>query len=142
MKPWKLGQIYKKQRVRKKKVFIGKTKTNKVKKQMKTEARAINQQLKDLEAAGYTILYADETMFTTRQVLQRAYSRARQKFFLDQKALKTRMTALLASISKDQGMDHWMTFDDSVDSDKFKIWFVKLRQKYPFKKLALFLDNL
>ena len=83
MKPWKLRQIYKQHGVKKKQIKVGKLRTRKVQMRLEGDAAEKNAQLEELEAKGYSILYADETMFTSRQVLKRAYSAKYQNLFLE-----------------------------------------------------------
>ncbi len=51
-------------------------------------------------------------------------------------------TATVAVISEKHGVDMIMNFEKSVNADKFVEFLTRLRQKYPFEKLALFMDRL
>ncbi len=48
----------------------------------------------------------------------------------------------MAVISEKNGVDMIMNFEKSVNADKFVEFLTKLRQKYPFEKIALFMDRL
>ena len=50
--------------------------------------------------------------------------------------------AAVGAVSKRYGVDFVMLFEQSVNQVKFIEFLVKLRQKYPFRKMALFIDNL
>ena len=48
----------------------------------------------------------------------------------------------MAAISEKYGVDLILNYERSVNSDKFVQFLTRLRQKYPFEKLALFMDRL
>ncbi len=48
----------------------------------------------------------------------------------------------MAVISEKHGVDMIMNFEKSVNADKFVEFLTRLRQKYPFEKMALFMDRL
>ena len=48
----------------------------------------------------------------------------------------------MVAISEKNGVDMIMNFEKSVNADKFVEFLTRLRQKYPFEKMALFMDRL
>ena len=48
--------------------------------------------------------------------------------------------ALLASISKEKGLEHFQIFEKSVDIPKFKEWLRELRRQNTDDKICLFMD--
>ena len=50
--------------------------------------------------------------------------------------------AVLASISKEKGLEHYRIFDNSVNIPKFKEFLQELRENNGDEKIALFMDNL
>ena len=61
---------------------------------------------------------------------------------VDQAKLNEPTLALLASISKENGLEHWKLYEKSVNQDKFKDWLAGLRDANPDQKICLFLDTL
>ena len=49
---------------------------------------------------------------------------------------------MLAGVSKEIGVDLVMTFKNSVDIPKFKIYLEELRAKYFFDDICIYMDNL
>ena len=50
--------------------------------------------------------------------------------------------AVLSTISKEKGQEHFPIFQDSVNVQKFKEYIQELRNLNPEEKIALFMDNL
>ena len=50
--------------------------------------------------------------------------------------------AVLAGVSKEEGVDMVMVFEDSVNKEKFKMYIDALRLKYPADDICFFIDNL
>ena len=50
--------------------------------------------------------------------------------------------ALIGGVSKEIGVDLAMTFDNSVNIPKFKIYLEELRARYFFDDLCIYFDNL
>jgi len=50
--------------------------------------------------------------------------------------------AVLATISKEYGVDMLMTFSQSVNTLKFKIFLDELRTKYFYEDICIYMDNL
>ena len=50
--------------------------------------------------------------------------------------------AVLAGISKEEGVDMVMIFDDSINKAKFKLFIDTVRSKYPKDKICFYFDNL
>ena len=49
---------------------------------------------------------------------------------------------MLATVSKEYGVDALMTFNSSVNIPKFKVFLEQLRQKYFFEDICIYMDNL
>ena len=50
--------------------------------------------------------------------------------------------AVLVGVSKEEGVDMVMIFEDSINKEKFKIFIDKVRSKYKNDKLCFYFDNL
>lgn len=49
---------------------------------------------------------------------------------------------MLAGVSKEYGIDLAMTFNNSVDIPKFKVYLEELRARYFFDDICIYMDNL
>ena len=92
--------------------------------------------------AGYRIVYIDETMFTRTTVPETEWARPKQNMAVDLGKLQEPTLALLAGISRKNGLEHSQVFEDSVDTDKFIGYLAELRAANPESKIAIFMDNL
>ena len=91
---------------------------------------------------GYKLIYIDETMFTRSTVPDIEWALPGKNMTVDV-ALKNEPTlALLAGISKKNGLEHFMVFENSVNKEKFKQYIDGLRAANPGDEICLFMDNL
>ena len=81
-------------------------------------------------------------MFTSRTYAKRAWSRKNEQIKVDMRQIGIKPIACVAAISVRYGLDHLMLFEKSVNTPKFREFVSRLRAKYPFRKMALFMDNL
>ena len=70
------------------------------------------------------------------------YSMKNRPIEIDIKCFSKLTTAVLAGISAEKGVEIVMTFDKSVNTDKFFEFLQRLRFECPFDKIALFMDRL
>ena len=70
------------------------------------------------------------------------YSMKNRSIEIDIKCFSKLTTAVLAGISAEKGVEIVMTFDKSVNTDKFFEFLQRLRFERPFDKIALFMDRL
>ena len=91
---------------------------------------------------GYRLVYADETMVTRKSVKDTEWARKHENMTVDQAKLNEPTLALLASISKEKGLEHWQLFPKSVNVQKFKEWLAGLRAATGEDKVCIFMDNL
>ena len=61
---------------------------------------------------------------------------------VDQANLNETTLALIAGISKKNGLEHYQIFEKSVNKAKFKQYLTGLRAANPDAKICLFMDNL
>ena len=62
--------------------------------------------------------------------------------FIDMRRVETPPVAVIAAVSEQQGVDLVMQFEFSVNQKKFTEFLIRLRNKYPFRRMALFCDHL
>ena len=91
---------------------------------------------------GYRIIYIDETMFTRKTTRDEEWSLPKENFRLPISRLDEPTLAMLAGVSKEQGKEHYMVFDKSVNVAKFQEYLAELRVKNGEDKICLFMDNL
>ena len=56
--------------------------------------------------------------------------------------IDTTPIAVIASVSREYGLDLMMMFKYSVNTQKFKVFLEELRRKYPFDDILLIMDQL
>lgn len=49
---------------------------------------------------------------------------------------------MVAGISEDKGLEHFLLNKKSIKADEFKTFIQQLNDKYPEQRLAIFMDNL
>ena len=91
---------------------------------------------------GYRILYTDEFVTTKSTIPTHAWSLPYQPIKVDPNQYSSKAIASIISISEEAGIELIMNFEKSVNNDKFITYLVALRRKYPFYRLAVFLDRL
>ena len=106
------------------------------------ETARMKRQLAKAKKDGYRIIYIDETMFTRATVPKAEYCLPKQNMTVDTAKLDEPTLALLAGISKERGVEHYRTFDRSVNIPKFKEYIAELREANGDEKICLFMDNL
>ena len=91
---------------------------------------------------GYRVVYLDETCFTRSTVPKAEYCQQGQNVAADLAYMQEPTLVVLASISKEKGLEHYRIFDNSVNIAKFKEFLQELRGQNGDEKIALFMDNL
>ena len=87
-------------------------------------------------------MYIDEVMFTKKTFLDRSWSLPRKPLECDGTLLNMPAIACVVAVSEKNGLDLLMTFPQSVNKDKFADFVKQLRAKYPFRRMALYMDQL
>ena len=82
----------------------------------------VNEALKD----GYTIVYCDELCTTKATMPTHDYSKINSPIKIDYKQFHKKTLATIAAISEINGVELIMSFDKSVNSDKFILFLKKL----------------
>ena len=87
-------------------------------------------------------MYLDETCFTRRTVASSEWSLPKQNVRVDAAHLNEPTLAVLAAVSREEGLEHYQVYERSVNIPKYKGWLDQLRQKTGDDKICLFQDNL
>ena len=80
-----LGNIYKKHRVRKKKIKVTKIPTKKERKKITRSIKAAKEELGHYSGRGFRIIYLDETMVTKSTITSHEWSAKNYNFEMDMK---------------------------------------------------------
>ena len=142
MNPTLYGQIYKKHKIKKKKLRWYKEAANIDEAERSRDLAKMKRQLAKAKRDNFRIIYIDETMFTRKTVADTEWALPGQNVSVDTKMLDEPTLALLSGISKEHGQEHFKIFLKSVDIPKFGEYLEELRQKNGEEKICLFMDNL
>ena len=106
---------------------------------MKNEAIEI---LKDAVKSKVKIVFADETVFTSKTLPRNAYAVKGQNITIDIKDASHKFISALAGISTDGQLAHLKVTQGAINALSYISFLKKLRKKIPDEKLVLFIDNL
>ena len=81
-------------------------------------------------------------MVTRKSVKESEWTQLKENMSIDQAKLNEPTLALLASISKENGLEYWQLFKKSVTIPKYIEWLDGLRAANPDEKICLYIDNL
>ena len=81
-------------------------------------------------------------MITKSTIRSREFTPPYLRVEVPQVELNNQTIALVGAVSKEIGVDLAMTFDHSVNIEKFKIFLEELRAKYFFDDICIYFDNL
>ena len=84
----------------------------------------------------------DEIVITKSTFLRADLTIQKIYHLVDFNAVDTKVIAVLAAVSREYGMDHYMTFNKSVKIKKFSVFLDEIRSKYPFDDMMIIMDNL
>ena len=142
MNPTLLRQVYRLHGVKKKKYRWYKTPAAGDPNERRQQLTTMKAQLTKARNQGYKIVYADETMFTRKTVPDADWSRPKENPAVDVAKLDEPTLALLCGISKEQGLEHYQVFEQSVNKAKFAEWLRGLKAANENQKIAVFMDRL
>ena len=91
---------------------------------------------------GFKIVYADEVMTTVSTIQRKEWSHKADYLVVDRNQYHKMTLATIGAISAEKGVELAMTFDHSVNVQKFHEFLVTLRNLNKRRRLAVFLDRL
>ena len=115
-----LRQIYKQHHISKKKIKWAKTQKVPDPEKTKQQLTTMKRQLTMARNDGYRLVYIDETCFTRKTLSDTEWARSKENMTVDQAKLDELTLALLCGISKENGVEHFEIFEQSVNVEKFK----------------------
>lgn len=137
-----LTRLYKEAGIRKKKIRKTKIVDPARKEHIHQEAIKANEELKQVAEQGYRVIFIDEMCVTKSTIPTHEYSMKNKPIEIDIKSFSKLTVAVLAGISAQKGVELVMSFDKSVNTDKFFEFLQRLRFENPFDRIALFMDRL
>ena len=81
-------------------------------------------------------------MFTKHTFPDRTWSRANDPVRYDMRDLNMKAIACVVAISLRYGLDLLMMWEKSITNDRFHTFVKRLRVKYPFRRMCMYMDNL
>jgi len=91
---------------------------------------------------GYRLVYCDEFCTTLQTMPKFEWQMKNTSLKVDPREYHRKTIASVAAISSEKGAELILSFDKSINREKFISFLRKLRQCNPFVKLALFMDRL
>ena len=119
MNPTLLREVYRRHGIRKKRFRWYKVDPNYQTESNRIDLARMKRQLTMAKNDGFRIVFLDETMFTRKTVREIEWTLPVENFRIDEARLNEPTLALLASISKERGLEHFRIFPKSVDIPKF-----------------------
>ena len=138
----KLREIYREHMVKRKLLRETKLVTKPHLARINVAAREAYEQLCDIRAQGFSIVYLDEVCFTKTTLPKMAWSAVNQPLQYDPKQYDGSCFAVIAAISYGRGLELVQIENGSINKPKFKVFLEELRRKHWADDVAVFLDNL
>ena len=95
-----------------------------------------------MKAENAKIVYLDEINFTKRSISLCEWSQKNSNLAIDQKDIMVGYKSVLASITETEGIGLHEGYSQAITGKDFANYLVKLRHRYPRRKLAVFMDQL
>lgn len=123
----KLRELYRKLRIRKKKIRRTKIVTPRKKRQIMQQALEALKLLTRLKFSGWSIIYVDELTFSLKTQLTHAYSLPNAPLEIDLNQFKGKCVAVEVAMSYHRGIELVRMYPKSVTIAKFKTFLEELR---------------
>ncbi len=91
--------------------------------------RELKQEVAKAELHGRRIVFVDECLFSSKAMLKTAYSNKKENVKVAQKLIASKPIALVAAVSKEFGLDAFLTYEKSLDSLRFSHFLDTLKEK-------------
>ena len=137
-----IGQIYSKNKIRRKKINIKKFSNAKTEIKIKAKVEENRELIKGHIASKESIYYLDECMFTVKTHSTLEYAAKYQNVEVGASEYNIKSTAFIGVVSLNKGIFCYELFDRSVNKERFVFFLKKLRKKHGEGKIILYQDNL
>lgn len=91
---------------------------------------------------GSRVVQLDEFVITKNTLLKHAWSLPKTNEEVDLKQLSEPVRACIVAASVENGVEHFESFDRSVNKKKFNQFLEHMRERYPHGPVTLMFDNL
>jgi hypothetical protein len=76
----------------------------------------MKQRVKDIDESERRVVFVDECLFSSKALNKNAYSNKKENIMLSQKLIASKPIALVAAVSREIGVEAYMTYDNSLNS--------------------------
>jgi transposase len=136
------SRIYKKHQIRNKRIKITKLPDQVIRARIKKQTAFMAKQLHEMIDRGFRIIFLDETLITKSTITKREWTPKKKGLEISFDQFSREVIAIIASVSRDAGVDLIMNFGKSVNKEKFKVYLEELRSRYFFDDICIVMDNL
>ncbi len=91
--------------------------------------------------AGKTIIFVDEAVFTVSTILKGGFAPKGKNIAISERTVSAKPLAVVAGVSKENGLDAVRVVPRSIDSDSFIDFLNDLLDRHQHGNFAVFLDN-
>ena len=137
-----LRRLYLRHGIRRKRVRLEKTMTQRVRKNFVQNCQRLLEELEEVEREGRLLVFADETLFTKRAVILREWSARSTNLSMDQEELYVGYRSALVSMTVEKGIRLVHIYEHPIKEAEFCAHVSKLRIMAKRRPLALLMDNL
>ena len=109
---------------------------------IREEAKDAKIAVRKAQNDGYRLIYCDEFCTTVQTMPKLEWQMKNTTLKVDPREYHRKTMASVAAISSEKGAELILSFEKSINKEKFMAFLRKLRQSDPFAKLALFMDRL
>ena len=142
MTVYKLRKLYAEKRIKKKIIRKTKIADRATLEKITLQANDLANDVRMASERGFRIIQLDECYVTKNTLQSNAWAIKRENIDLDYKQLQLEVKAIIAAVSRENGLDHMEVFRHSTTKIKFKLFLEGLRRKFPFDDIILVMDQL
>ena len=114
----KLSMIYRKNKIKKKKIKFTKIANRKQRKRISIHQRDTKQRVQDCIDRGFRIIYIDEFIVGKNTIQTHDYSKEHVNLCLDYQKVYTKPLACILAVSQERGIEKISIYDNSVKIPK------------------------
>jgi len=137
-----LRRLYLRHKIRRKKVRLEKTMTQRVRRNFAQNCQRLLAELEQAKCDGRLLVFADEILFTKRAIRLREWSARNSNLAVDQEEVYAGYRAALASMTAEKGMCLVTTAEGPIKEPEFCSHINRLRARAGRRPIALMMDNL
>ena len=88
------------------------------------------------------VVFLDEAVFTFNTFNTKAWSSKYTSIKVKDSSMRVKTQALIAAISEDVGLDHYLIHPKSISAEQFITFLEQLSEMFEGRDFAVFMDNL